>query len=222
MATPEIQARVEAVHVASIETFELPDGESHTSALRKRARNGPVRLEALGFEGDEQHDPAHGGPDRAVHVFSTEHYEVFETRAGRAIAMPVVGENLTISGYCDAVAHVGDVVRVGTACLQVTMPTERCGYPGRNAGLPKLLKWMIETLRTGYYLRVLEPGEIGPEDAWVLESRGNAAWSIEALSRAMYQQVGDAKLVAAIEAVPEIAEAWKMRLRVLHERRATD
>jgi len=221
VALPQIQARVEAVHVAGIETFDLPDGESHTSAIRKRAQTGRVRVETLGFEGDEQHDPAHGGPNRAVHVFSTEHYAAFETLAGRPIATPVVGENLTVSGFPDAVAHVGDVVRVGTARLQVSMPTERCGYPGRNAGLPKLLKWMIEALRTGYYLRVLESGEIGADDAWVLESRSNATWSIEALSRAMYREVGDAALVAALEGVPEIAEEWKTRLRVLYARRAT-
>ncbi|MDH4016673.1 MAG: MOSC domain-containing protein [Actinomycetota bacterium] len=218
MSLHSVNARVEAVHVAAIETFTLPDGESHTSAIRKRAQAAPVRVESLGFVGDEQHDPAHGGPNRAVHVFSTEHYSVFEALAGRAIPAPVVGENLTLSGFPDEVAHVGDVVRVGTARLRVTMPTERCGYPGRNAGLPKLLKWMIEELRTGYYLSVLEPGEIGPGDAWVLEERTNDDWTIEALSRVMYREVGDAARVAELEAVPEIADEWKARLRRLHER----
>lgn len=211
-------ARVEAVHVARVETFALPDGDSHTSGLRKRPQRAPVRVDTLGFEGDEQHDPAHGGPSRAVHVFATEHYEAFEPRAGRAIEPPLVGENLTVSGFADDVAYAGDVVRVGGALLQVTMPTERCGYPGRNAGLPKLLKWMIEELRTGYYLRVLEPGEIGPGDAWRLEQRSQERWSVQALSHAMYRDVGDAGLVAELEAVPEIADEWKARLRALHER----
>jgi MOSC domain-containing protein YiiM len=211
-------ARVEAVHLAAIETFTLPDGASHTSALRKRVQVGPVRVERLGLVGDEQHDPAHGGPSRAVHVFAEEHYAVFEARAGRALETPLVGENLTVAGFADDVAHVGDVVRVGTARLQVSMPTERCGYPGRNAGLPKLLKWMIEALRTGYYLRVLEPGEIAAGDAWVLESRPNERWTIEALSCAMYREVGDAARVAELEAVPELADEWKQRLRTLHDR----
>ena len=220
MSTPDITARVEAVHTARVETFTLQDGASHTSALRKRASDAPVRVGERGFEGDEQNDPAHGGPNRAVHAFATEHYAVFEARAGRAIDRPVVGENVTLTGYPDAVACVGDVVRAGSALLQVTMPTERCGYPGRNAGLPRLLKWMIETLRTGYYLRVVEPGEVGPGDAWRLEDRTCSDWTMEALSRAMYRDVKDAALVAELEAVPEIAHEWKTRLRALHERAA--
>jgi MOSC domain-containing protein YiiM len=211
-------ARVEAVYTAGAETFVLPDGAEHTSAIRKRTRHRPVAVGPLGFEGDEQYNPVHGGPDRAVHVFASEHYAVFEGRAGRSIARPVAGENLTVTGYPDAIAHVGDVVRVGSALLQVTMPTERCGYPGRNAGLPQLLKWMIETHRTGFYLRVLEPGEIGPGDACRLEDRPNPRWTIEALSRAMYHEVKDAARVSELEAVSEIAPEWKTRLRALHTR----
>ncbi len=218
MARPNVDARVEAVHVARVETFTLPDGEERTSAIRKRRQSAPVRVETLGFVGDEQHDPAHGGPDRAVHVFATEHYAVFEALAGREIDTPVAGENLTVRGFPDDLAYVGDVVQVGGATLQVTMPTERCGYPGRNAGLPKLLKWMIDELRTGYYLRVIEPGEIGPGDAWRLEARTNEVWSMQALSRAMYREVRDAARVAELEAVPELAVEWKTRLRQLHER----
>ena len=218
MITPTLEGRVEAVHVARVETFTLPDGADHTSALRKQAKSGPVRLAETGFEGDEQHHPSHGGPNRAVHVFASEHYRLFEDRAGRPIARPVVGENLTVSGFADDVAHVGDVMRVGSARLRVSMPTERCGYPGRNAALPQLLKWMIETLRTGYYLSVLEPGEVSAGDAWTLEERTNTIWSMEALSRAMYQQVKDASRVAELEAVAELAPEWKSRLRQLHDR----
>lgn len=210
--------RVEAVFLAAVETFTLPDGESHTSAMRKRSQPGAVRVEALGLVGDEQQNPAHGGPNRALHVFCSEHYAVFEARAGRALAPPLAGENLTVSGFPDAEARVGDVVRVGSTRLQVTMPTERCGFPGRNAGVPKLLKWMRDERRTGYYLRVLEPGEIAPGDAWTLESRSNSAWSVEALTHAMIERVGEAQLIEEIEAMPEVAPEWKARMRVLHER----
>jgi len=218
MRSKNVDARVEAVHVAAVETFVLPDGAEHTSAIRKQRQPGPVAVGRLGFEGDAQFNPEHGGPNRAVHAFAREHYRVFEERAGRPLPPPLVGENLTVSGYPDDVAHVGDVVRVGSALLQVTMPTERCGYPGRNAGVPQLLKWMVETLRTGFYLRVLEPGEVAPGDAWVLEDRPDPRWTIEALSRAMLREAGDAARVAELEAVTELAPEWKTRLRALHAR----
>jgi MOSC domain-containing protein YiiM len=219
LSAPQIEARVTSVNVSPVETFPLPGGESRTSGIRKRPQSAPVAVGLQGFRGDASHDPAHGGPNRAVHVFSTEHYLRFQARAERSIDVPLVGENLTVSGFPDAVAHVGDVVRVGTTLLQVTMPTERCRYPGLVSGLPQLLKWMIEELRTGYYLRVLEAGVIGPGDAWVLEDRRDQDWSIEALSRVMYQAVGDARLVAQLEACELLATEWRRRLRILHDRK---
>jgi MOSC domain-containing protein YiiM len=95
-------------------------------------------------------------------VFATESYRIFERRAGRSLPVPSFGENLTVSGYDERVACVGDILRVGGALVQVSMPTEHCNKPGRLVGAPQLLKWILETLRTGFYLRVLEPGAIAP------------------------------------------------------------
>jgi MOSC domain-containing protein YiiM len=212
-------AQVESVNAGGIQTFTLPDGTAFTSGIRKQPQLGPVSVGRDGIEGDAQHLDVHGGLDREIHAFCREHYTHFEAIHGRPLPVPLVGENLTLRGYSDADARVGDVLRIGTTRLQVTMPTERCANPGRVHAVPKLLKWMIESLRTGFYLRVLEPGEIIPGDALVLEQQGDARWTIEALSRAMYQQTDDAALAAALRAVPELAPAWKERFEVLHERR---
>ena len=66
MAEVSAQGQVEAVYVAAVETFALPNGDSHTSAIRKHPQPGPVAVGTLGFEGDEQHDPGHGCGTRAV------------------------------------------------------------------------------------------------------------------------------------------------------------
>ncbi len=210
--------RVEAVFVGPVETFELPDGEVLTSGIRKRTQSRKVRVSELGLEGDQCHDPAHGGPNRRVHVFPVEHYEVFSRLAGRPIESPCFGENLSVSGLPDSDACVGDVLRVGGAVLQITMPTERCKNPGRVAGVPALLKWVVGTLRSGYYLRVLEPGEIGTGDTCVLLSRPNPHWSIETLTGSMYRRISDRAHIETLEAIPELAAEWKRRLWTLHQR----
>ena len=212
-------ASVEAVHVGSVETFRLPDGDELTSAIRKSEQRERVAVAAAGFVGDMCHDPAHGGPNRAVHVFAAEHYDEFERRAGKSLGRPLVGENLRVRGHPDEIARVGDRVRVGSALLQVTMPTERCRNPGRVHQVPLLLKWMIEDLRTGFYLRVLEPGEIGAGDRWELETRGDARWTIRDLSGAMLREVGDPAIVAELQQLEVLAPEWQERLLVLHERR---
>jgi len=207
------------VFAGTVERFECAGGIALTSAIRKHGMTGSVEVGVRGLAGDACHDPAHGGPNRALHVFAAEHYDAFESSGSGRLVPPGVGENLLVRGHPDADAHVGDVLRAGTALVQVTMPTERCRNPGLVAGVPTLLRWMIETLRTGYYLRVLAPGRVAPEDAFALVSRPAGAWSVEALSRAMLRDAGDRALLAEIASLLHLAPEWKQRLLVHHERR---
>ena len=210
--------RVEAVFSGPVETFELPDGDSLTSAIRKKRQPRKVIVSDLGLTGDECHDPAHGGPNRRLHVFPVEHYPVLSKLAGRAIEPPAFGENLALSGLPDGEACVGDVLQIGTAVVQITMPTERCRNPGRVADAPSLLKWIIHTKRTGYYLRVVEPGEIGPGDSCELRSRSRPEWTIEALTSSMYDRVQDRTHLELLESIDELAPEWKERVWTLHGR----
>lgn len=214
----QVVMRVEAVFAGAVETFQLPDGERLTSAIRKVRQSRKVPVGELGLMGDECHDPAHGGPNRALHAFPVEHYAVFSELAGRAIEAPSFGENLSLRGLPDGDACVGDVLRVGGAVLQITMPTERCKNPGRLAGVPMLLKWVVDTSRSGYYLRVRETGEIGPDDACELLSRPHPEWSIATLTASMYRRIQDRRHIETLQAIPELAPEWKRRLWTLHRR----
>lgn len=214
-----LRGTVELVNVGRAERFEV-GGQLLTSAIRKRPRQGRIEVGALGLSGDEVGDHEHhGGPNRALHCFAAEHYDALSVGRGEPPPRPWVGENLTVRGYPDERAHVGDLVRVGTALLAVSMPTERCGNPGRVAGIPELLKEMIASLRTGFYFRVVEPGHIGAGDALTLIERVDARWSIERLSAVMYREIDDAERVAEVEAIPELAPEWKARARILHARK---
>ncbi len=215
-----MSVQVEAVFTSAVETFSLPDGDPLTSAIRKRRQAQRVAVGELGFEGDECFDPAHGGPNRSLHVFPLEHYAVFSELAGRAVEAPAFGENLSLRGLPDSQACVGDTLAIGSAVLQITMPTERCRNPGRLAGIPTLLKWVIETGRSGYYLRVLEAGDIGPGDVCEVVERPHPDWTIETLTRSMYDRVQHREHLAVLESIENLAPEWKSRVWTLH-RRAT-
>lgn len=213
--------RVELVNVAAAESLER-GGKAWTTGIRKRPRDGPVRVTLEGLAGDEVGDREHhGGLNRALHMFASEHYDVFAARLDQVVPRPWVGENLTVRGYADDVAQLGDRLRVGTALAEVTMPTERCGNPGWVTGIPKLRKWMIETLRTGFYLRVLEPGVVRGGDTLEIVERGNPAWPIARLSAVMYRRVADAGAVAEVEQLAGIAPEWLARIRTLHARQTS-
>lgn len=194
------------------ETFAAPDGNPMTSAVRKRPADGPVRCAPEGLEGDGVAYPSHGGPWGALHVFPWDHYPWFEARAGRPLPPPVFGENLTVCGWTERDARVGDRVRIGTAVLRVTQPTKRCNTMGRSLGIPAFLSWIQEELRTGWYLAVEEPGVIAPGDAVETLERGPEDLGIDALNDAMFRTIDDEDRVNALLARDEVSPPWRRSL----------
>ncbi|NBW49413.1 MAG: MOSC domain-containing protein, partial [Betaproteobacteria bacterium] len=63
-------------------------GRSILTAIRKTAVTGPVPVMPLGLLGDEQADPSvHGGLDKAVYAYPSEHYEFWcEARREAGVA----------------------------------------------------------------------------------------------------------------------------------------
>ena len=60
--------------------------------------------------------------------------------------------------------HVGDVFRVGGALIEVTQPRVPCYKLGIKMGLRGFEKRFLASGRVGFYLRVLEEGEVGAGD----------------------------------------------------------
>ena len=81
---------------------------------------------AAGVEGDGHNNKrSHGGPDKAVCVYSLERIEAMQAE-GHPIAPGTTGENLTISGLdWDALAP-GLRLRVGGALIELTEYTVPC------------------------------------------------------------------------------------------------
>lgn len=79
-----------------------------------------------GLDGDRQRDLRyHGGPDRAVCLYSADLLEALR-REGHAVAAGALGENLTVEGLdWDAVVP-GATLRVGPLRLEVTKYSHPC------------------------------------------------------------------------------------------------
>ena len=189
------------------------DGSSYTSGIAKRPVRGPVMIAAGGIEGDGCAYHGHGGPNMRVNVFPAEKYAVLEKLAGRQLPVPAFGENFTLLGHPEEEARIGDVLRVGTAVLQISQPRGPCGTLVQFLGLSKIVRWMRDSGATGYYLRVLEPGEVALDSELELIERGEAAWTIDRLNRLMHFEPGDRGQVEAALAVELLSEDWKESLR---------
>ena len=88
-----------------------------------------------------------------------------------------------------------------------------CWKLGRRWERPSLPLEVSGSGRTGYYLRVLEPGEVGAGDALALIERPLPEWPVARVNQAMYVEKDDADLADTLSRLPLLAEAWRRPFR---------
>src|SRR5687767_8661107 len=86
-------------------------GRNVLSAIDKQPVFSSVMVRRINIEGDGQADRrVHGGPDKAVYCYPSEHYARWEAELGRRLPFGVFGENLTLSGLLEDTLRIGDVL----------------------------------------------------------------------------------------------------------------
>jgi MOSC domain-containing protein YiiM len=157
--------RLLSLNLAVDRTLPFGGREVRTGIFKAPAA-GRVHLARLGLEGDFQADlSVHGGPEKAVYVYPSEHYPHFRTVLGRPDLSPgFFGENFTTEGLLEDGVHVGDVFAVGSAVVQVTTPRSPCFKLGARVGSQAFLKTFLESRRLGFYLSVVEEGSVAAGD----------------------------------------------------------
>ena len=141
-------------------------GKTVQTGIFKEPVKGRAKVKTLNIQGDGQADlMGHGGPFRAVYVYSFDNYAYWERELGRTgFSFGQFGENLTFEGMQDDQVHVGDTFRIGTALFQVTQPRVPCYKLAIKMGVKGFYKQILESGRLGFYFRVLEEGDVGPGD----------------------------------------------------------
>lgn len=137
-----------------------------STGIYKEPVSRPVRATALGLEGDVQVDRKnHGGQDKAIYAYTVENYRFWEQELNRgSFPYGQFGENFTVTGLPDEAVHIGDLFRIGPILVQVTQPRVPCFKLGLKMGDPLFVNAFLRSGRAGFYLRVLEEGEVSPGD----------------------------------------------------------
>ena len=177
--------RLVSVNVGKPREIGKVRGNSVESAIHKMSVMGPVAVKKLNLEGDEQADlTVHGGEDKAAYAYPSEHYTYWKEKfPGRAMPWGMFGENLTIQGLMEADVHTGDRLLIGSAEFVVTQPRLPCFKLGIKFGTNEMLKWFLESERTGFYLGVSKEGQIEEGDAISLIKTNEPSDTIEYLVR---------------------------------------
>ena len=154
-----------SVNVTSIIHFEEWSGSVGKTGIDKRPKLGRVALENDGVEGDSVLDTKnHGGKDQAVYAYAREDADWWEKEIGIEIANGRFGENLTTSGVDVTNAIIGEIWKIGTTTLKVTMPRIPCKVFQGFWQRPNLIKEFTQAQRPGAYLRILEEGYVSAGD----------------------------------------------------------
>ena len=137
--------------------------ETVRTGIFKEPVEGRVMLRKLNLDGDGQGDlTVHGGVHQAVYVYPFEHYEYWQKKLGRTdLTFGQFGENFTVLGMLEDQIHIGDIFRVGGAMVQVTQPRVPCYKLALKMQWPQFPKLFMASGYTGFYLRVLQEGEVG-------------------------------------------------------------
>jgi MOSC domain-containing protein YiiM len=137
-----------------------------TTGIFKQPVTGRVRVGRLGLDGDKQADlTVHGGPQKAVYAYPSEHYEFWKAELNRSsLPWGMFGENLTTQGLLEDAVHVGDEFRSGSAMLVVTQPRLPCYKLGIKFGAMEMVSRFQASGRSGFYLSVLKEVEVGAGD----------------------------------------------------------
>jgi MOSC domain-containing protein YiiM len=209
-------ASIQAARIATHVHVGYADGNTSewTTAFFKTPIDGSVQVGPLGLAGDEQADQVHhGGLDKAVLAYSADHYASWRQQ----LALPEMphggfGENLTIAGSDETTVCIGDSWRAGDVLFQVSQPRQPCWKMSRRWQVADLAKQVIANGKSGWYLRVVEPGALSAGTAIELVARPHPEWSVARASQVMYRGKDDPEAMRALASLPELSAAWKETL----------
>ena len=178
-----------------------------------------LRLTELNLAGDDQSDRSvHGGIDKAVYAYPSEHlagWAVDLDQAGLPDSPTApFGENLSTCGATEDEVFIGDVWRWGTAVLQVAQPRWPCQKLTLHRGTAAVGGLMRSTGRTGWYLRVLETGAVDVAGPITVIERHAAGLSVRAANDAMLDRsMTDRSRIEALAALDGVlADEWRLPL----------
>jgi MOSC domain-containing protein YiiM len=165
--------------------------------------------------GDAQADlEVHGGPDKAVYAYPSEHLAAWAGELDEPLGAAPFGENVSTRGAFESDVAVGDVWQWEGALLQVCQPRWPCFKLALHRGRADIQARMRANGRTGWYFRVLQPGEVVAGSPLTVVHRDPAGLTITDAHDAMGDRhLERRELVERLARHEALAAQWRDPLR---------
>jgi MOSC domain-containing protein YiiM len=198
---------------------EVPwHGHVVRTSIFKKPVTGRVLLRRLNLNKDYQSDlTVHGGRDKAVYCYPSEHYAYWEEQLpGKELPYGVFGENFTTQGMLENALHIGDKFSIGSAQVMITQPRLPCYKLGLRFADDGMVRRFAQAGRSGFYLSVVREGEVAAGDEFQLLSQDPARISVAEIFRLFFAREysqEDRALLEEIAKLPALPGFWKQDFR---------
>lgn len=211
-------ARLLSVNVGLPQNINWRGKIVHT-AIWKEPVQGRRTVRRLNVDGDGQGDLAgHGGEHRAVMVYQIDSYRYWESYFDRKFpTYGQFGENLTVDGLPDDAVCIGDRYQIGSALLEVTQPRVTCYRVGIRLKEPQMASLLVAHHRPGFYMRVLQEGDIGAGDEIVKVSAGPEQMTVAQIDALLYLPGHSREQLERALKIPALPAGWQASFRALLE-----
>jgi len=181
------------------------------TSIWKSPVKGPVAVRLHNLDGDRQADlSVHGGPNKAVYAYPSEHYEFWRIELPDAeLDWAAFGENLTTEGLLEKDVRVGDELTIGTAVLRVTQPRLPCFKLGIRFGRLDMVKRFLRSRRTGFYFQIAREGALEAGDSITLTPAPFPSVTIAEMVELFLSRAPNEELRRRALAVPALPTFWR-------------
>lgn len=204
--------QLDALLTGRAEPFTRPGSRS---GIAKAPRQEALAVTTLGLAGDEQGDlRVHGGVEKAIHHYPREHYAAWLAELGEhpLLMQPgAFGENFSTTGWTEDDVCLGDLIRAGSALLQVSQGRMPCWKLSDRFGVANLALRVQQSGRTGWYYRVLQEGVVGVGDRLQVVERTHVDWPLSRLSAVLFDKRVEPELLRECLALP-LVPSWRRTL----------
>ncbi|HHX8277805.1 TPA: MOSC domain-containing protein [Vibrio diabolicus] len=189
----------------------VPYAHGAQSAINKQVLPERQHATELGFTSDEQGDPRfHGGIQKALHIYPSEHYPIWQQELGERTIFQSAGgfgENISSEGVTESTICLKDKIRIGSTLLEVPQGRMPCWKLNVRFDQHDMARRLQDTLRTGWYFRVLEEGDIGAGDEIILCERPYPEWPLARIMGAVFTGCLDREELTKLSELP-LVESW--------------
>jgi MOSC domain-containing protein YiiM len=187
------------------------NGEAVSTGIFKEPVAGRVMLRTLNLDGDRQADlTVHGGADKAVYLYPSEHYEFWRRELPEMdLSWGVFGENFTTEGLLETETNIGDRFRVGSAEVMVKQPRMPCYKLGIRFGRVDIIKRFLVSERTGFYFSVLKEGDVAAGDEFELIKKNVSGVKVVDITRLYSSNRNNVDLMRRAIATEELPDSWR-------------